>query len=233
MEQTTDKSELISLEDLRGALAEFVATLLFVFMGVGAVVASGSLVGGDLTPARLVVIAMGHGLAIALLVFAIGHISGGYINPAVTFAAVVTRKISVPKGIVFVVAQLSGALIGAVLVSWVVPDAIEGTLGAHGLAPGVSAGMGVVIELVLTFLLVFVVFATAIDPRGGAGNLAPLAIGCWWALWRRARSPGRRSILPGLSGRRSWRWSGPTTGSTGWVRWRAPRWPDWSTSSPS
>ena len=177
VEQTTDKSELISLEDLRGALAEFVATLLFVFMGVGAVVASGSLVGGDLTPARLVVIAMGHGLAIALLVFAIGHISGGYINPAVTFAAVVTRKISVPKGIVFVVAQLSGALIGAVLVSWVVPDAIEGTLGAHGLAPGVSAGMGVVIELVLTFLLVFVVFATAIDPRGGAGNLAPLAIG--------------------------------------------------------
>ena len=177
VDQETDKAELISLEDLRGALAEFVATLLFVFMAAGAVVASGSLVGGDLTPGRLVIIALGNGLSIAVLVFATGHISGGHINPAVTFASVVTRKIALSKGIAFVVAQLSGALIGAVLLSWVVPDAIEGTLGAHALGSGVSAGMGVVIELVLTFLLVFVVFATAIDPRSGAGNVAPLAIG--------------------------------------------------------
>ena len=113
MENT--KSEFISLEAWRATFAEFIATLLFVFLGAGAVVVSGTLTNGELTAARLVTIALAHGLAIALLVFATAHISGGHINPAVTFAALLTKKIGAAKGLMFIVAQVVGALVGTLL----------------------------------------------------------------------------------------------------------------------
>lgn len=168
--------DLTSVDAWRDALAEFFATGLFVFVGAGAVVASGIASGGDLDAARLVAIALGHGLAIALLVYATAHISGGHLNPAVTLAAVVTRKIGMAKGGMYVVAQLAGAVLAALLLVYVMPDASEGNLGAHALGGGVSAGMGFTLELVLTFLLVFVVFSAAMDKRG-AGALGPLAVG--------------------------------------------------------
>ena len=82
----------------RSAAAELLATGLFVFLGTGAVVASGVVTGGEMNAARLAVIALAHGLAIMLLVAAIANISGGHINPAVTFAALVARQISVARG---------------------------------------------------------------------------------------------------------------------------------------
>ncbi len=168
--------DLTSIDAWRDALAEFFATGLFIFVGAGAVVASGIASGGDLDAGRLVAIALGHGLAIALLVYATAHISGGHINPAVTFAAVVARKISVAKGAMYVVGQLGGAVLAGLLLVYVIPDAAEGNLGAHGLGAGVSVGMGFTIELILTFLLVFVVFSAAMDKRG-PGVLGPLAVG--------------------------------------------------------
>ncbi len=127
-------------------------------------IVSGGLPNGDLDPARLVAIALAHGLAIAFLVYATANISGGHINPAVTFAAFLTKKISAARGLMFVVAQLT------------IPDAADTNLGAHALGPGVSVSTGLLMEIVVTFVLVFVIFATAVDP-GGMGNLAPLAIG--------------------------------------------------------
>ena len=172
---------LIGFDDLskgevwRAALAELIATMLFVFVGAGAVVSSGML-GAGLDAARLVAIALAHGLAIAIMVAATAHISGGHINPAVTVAMLVTRKIGLAKGVMYVVAQLIGAAIGALLLAAVIPDAAEGGLGAHALGNGVVVGAGLTIEIVLTFVLVFVVFATAVDSRG-PNVIAPLAIG--------------------------------------------------------
>lgn len=160
----------------RATLAEFVATLLFIFLGAGTVVVTGGLIGEKLTSARLVAIALAHGLAIALLVSATAKISGAHINPAVTFGAWVTGKISLNRGIMYVVAQLVGAIVGALLLAAVIPAAARGNLGAHGLGSGVTAGGGLVAEIILTFALVFVVFGTAIDPKG-LGHLAPVAIG--------------------------------------------------------
>ena len=77
----------ITVEDARSAAAEFIATLLFVFLGAGTVVVTASLGTGELTVTRLIAIAFAHGLAIALLVSATGAISGGHINPVVTVAA--------------------------------------------------------------------------------------------------------------------------------------------------
>jgi len=168
--------DLTSIDAWRDALAEFFATGLFIFVGAGAVVASGIASGGDLDAGRLVAIALGHGLAIAVLVYATGHISGGHLNPAVTLAAVVSRKIGVTKGAMYVVGQLGGSVLASLLLVYVVPDVSEGNLGAHGLGAGVSVGMGFTLELVLTFLLVFVVFSAAMDKRG-PGVLGPLAVG--------------------------------------------------------
>ncbi|MBI4312592.1 MAG: MIP family channel protein [Chloroflexi bacterium] len=173
-------ADLIGAGDLskgeawKAALAELIATMLFVFIGAGAVVSSGML--GATDSARLVAIALAHGLAIAIMASATGHLSGGHINPAVTVAQMVTRKIGLAKGAMYIVAQLAGAAIAAFLLAAVIPDAAEGGLGAHALGNGVTAGGGLIIEIVLTFVLVFVVFATAVDSRG-PGAIAPLAIG--------------------------------------------------------
>ena len=172
----TARREFTSREAWRSVLAEFIATLLFVFLGAGSVIVSGGLPNGDLDPARLVAIALAHGLAITFLVYATANISGGHLNPAVTFAALLTKKISATRGLMFVVAQLGGAAVGALLLLAAVPDAADTNLGAHALGVDVSVSMGLVMEIVLTFALVFVIFATAVDPSG-MGNLAPLAIG--------------------------------------------------------
>lgn len=156
--------------------AECIATLLFVFIGAGTVVVTGGLLGEALTSSRLVAIALAHGLAITLLVAATVKISGGHLNPAVTFGAFVTRKVGPRRAVGYVVAQLIGAAVGAWLLAVVIPDALQGNLGAHGLGLGITPTTGLIVEIILTFVLVFTVFATAMDPRG-PGHLAPIAIG--------------------------------------------------------
>lgn len=162
-------------EDYRAGFAEFIATMLFVFLGPGAVIASGiTAPGAQLTADKLLVIATGHGLAIAVLVWATGHVSGGHINPAVTFAAWVTGKIGLQRGILYIVAQLVGAVVGSALLAYIV--GADTGLGRHALGAGMDTTKGLVAEIILTFTLVGVVFMTAMHPRG-PGNVAPLAIG--------------------------------------------------------
>jgi aquaporin TIP len=172
----------------RAVLAEFIATLLFVFVGAGAVaVITGALplptasggepVGVDVA-ASLIAIALAHGLAIAVLVAATARISGGHINPAVTFAAVITGRMKAGPGVLYIAAQLAGAVVGALLLHLVLVSSVEGNLGAHALNDNALSSdlAGVLVEIILTFILVFTVFAVAMDPRGPS-NLAPIAIG--------------------------------------------------------
>jgi len=158
----------------QAVLAELIATLLFVFVGAGSVI----VVGGPSDSGAVVTIALAHGLAIALLVAAIARVSGGHINPAVTFGAVITGRMKLSTGILYVGAQLVGAVIGAILLEAALVGEVEGELGAHrlNLAALDGEGAALLVEAVLTFMLVFAVFATAMDPRGMA-NLAPIAIG--------------------------------------------------------
>jgi MIP family channel proteins len=169
--------------DVRSSLAELIATFFFVFLGTGVVVVTGNMLPADMDAARLIAIALGHGLAIALLVSATAHLSGAHINPAVTFAAMITKRMPLAQGVAYIVAQLIGAALAALVVASVLPSAISGgigggagTLGTHALGSGISAGQGVAIEIILTAALVFVVFGAAMDKRG-VGMAAPLAIG--------------------------------------------------------
>ncbi len=174
--QIGSTDELSTRANMRAIAAEFIATFLFIFLGAGSVVSLGFIADGDVA-ATVVGIAIAHGLAIALLVTATANISGGHINPAVTFAAVLTGRMSVYLGGAYVVAQLVGAVVGAFLLKIVIDSPFEGNLGAHALGPGVDGeAAGLLVEIFLTFALVFVVFASAMDPRG-RGALAPIAIG--------------------------------------------------------
>jgi len=146
MLQTIAVDEFTSLEAWRTTFAEFVATLLFVFIGAGSVVVTGAMTDGELTAPRLLVIALAHGFAIALLAYATANISGGHINPAVTFAAWVTNNISTARALMFVLAQLVGAVAGALLLLAAIPDAADTSLGAHALGGDVSISMGLVPE---------------------------------------------------------------------------------------
>jgi aquaporin TIP len=147
--------------------AEFVGTFALVFVGVGAIAVGAQLVG----------VAFAHGLAIAVMASAVGHISGGHFNPAVTVGFLVTRRIDPTLAGAYVAAQLLGAIVATLALEALYPDALDLDAGVPQLAPGVSVGAGIGIEAILTFFLVWVVFATAADPRGAFKSIAGLAIG--------------------------------------------------------
>ncbi|HXF56830.1 MAG TPA: MIP family channel protein [Actinomycetota bacterium] len=158
-------------------VAEFVGTLALVFIGAGAVAVLGPQLGGQ----AVVGIALAHGLVLAIMVSNLGHISGGHFNPAVTVAVWVAGRIGTLRGLVYVVAQLLGAAAGAGLLRWALPETIwqQTALGLPQVnaAAGISDGKAVLLEAVLTFFLVFTVFAAAVDERGAFGKVAGLTIG--------------------------------------------------------
>ncbi|KAL2610218.1 hypothetical protein R1flu_028791 [Riccia fluitans] len=171
-------AEATTTEAWKAAFAEFIATFLFVFIGVGSCIANSKINAGDLTPAGLVAIALAHGLAIVITVAATANISGGHVNPAVTFGLAVGGHITILRLALYWIAQLLGASLASFLLKWTIAAASPGGVPIHALGAGVSHTGGVVLEIILTFSLVFVVYATAVDPqKGSIGIIAPLAIG--------------------------------------------------------
>ena len=203
-------------------LAEFVGTFTLIFIGAGSVAAATFFTKGGGTGAGLITIALAHGLAIAVMVSAVGHISGGHLNPAVTVGAMITRKIEAALGVAYVLAQLVGAVAAALVLKAALPASLlAGVKGGTPLvAAGITNGQGVLIEAVLTFFLVWVVFGTAVDPRGAFGRIAGLAIGFAVAMGLMVGAPftgaamnPARSFGPALV-------SGQWTGF--WVYWVGP-----------
>jgi MIP family channel proteins len=112
------------------------------------------------------------------MVSAVGHISGGHFNPAVTIGFWVTRKLSTFDSLAYWVAQLAGAVCAAYLLR-LLPFDVWGVvqLGTPDLASGITRTTGLILEAVMTFFLVFVVFATAVDEKGAFNKIAGFAIG--------------------------------------------------------
>jgi aquaporin TIP len=154
-------------------LAEFVGTFTLIFVGAGAIIQTQ---GSD-----LVAIGLAHGLAIGVMVSSLGHVSGAHFNPAVTIGAWVTQKIDSSSAVAYILAQLAGGAAAAALLRSAIPSLLWKrpfiNLGVPGIGGGISTGQAVLIEAVLTFFLVWVIFATAIDPEGAFGKIAGLAIG--------------------------------------------------------
>lgn len=157
----------------KALIAEFIGTFALVFIGVSAIAAN-KLTDGAV---GLTGIALAHGLTIAVMVSATAAISGGHLNPAVTFGAWLTGKIDVINAGGYVISQCLGGLFAASLLKLSIPGEtlIAIQMGTPVLGTGVRLINGVVMEFFLTFFLVFVVFGTAIDPR--APKMGGLFIG--------------------------------------------------------
>lgn len=165
-----------SAPSLKSYLAEFIATLLFVFAGVGSAIAYGKLTAdAALDPAGLVPVALAHAFGLFVGVSMAANISGGHLNPAVTFGLAVGGHITIITGIFYWVAQLLGSIVACFLLKFVTSANVVPT---HGVASGMGEIEGVVMEIVITFALVYTVYATAADPKKGSlGTVAPMAIG--------------------------------------------------------
>lgn len=164
----------------KALLAEFIGTFALIFVGVGAIASNYILNNG--TSVDLLAIALAHGLTIAVMVSATAAISGGHLNPAVTFGAWLGKKINSKNALGYVVFQCLGAIFAASLLKLAIPlEALEAVkMGTPSLGEGINPITGLVMEFVLTFFLVFVVFGTGIDTR--APKVGGLFIGLTVAL---------------------------------------------------
>ncbi len=152
------------MNKLSKCIAEAIGTFALIFIGIGAIYANPGLLG----------VAIAHGLAIAVMVSATMSISGGHLNPAVTLGLLVGGKIDFKDSLMYWASQLAGATIAAfVCLALFGREIVVG--GTPQLGPNTSPMAGIVIEAIVTFFLIFVVYGTAVDPR--APKIGGLAIG--------------------------------------------------------
>src|SRR3954469_23483532 len=133
---------------LRRGVAEFIGTFTLIFIGGGAGIVSGQ---------DIVAVALANGLAIGIMVTNLGHISGGHFNPAITLGFVATRRITLPLAVAYWISQFGGAVLAAILLRFLFRN--PAMLASVPHVSGISAGRGLLIEIVLTFFLVGTVFA--------------------------------------------------------------------------
>ena len=143
----------------RKLAAEAVGAFALIFIGAGAVIMSGG---------NIVAVALAHGLVIGTMVSAMGHVSSGFFNPALTLGLWATRRLDHLDAATYIIAQIGGAIIAAGALMAVLPDARAGAvhLGAPALGAATEVGQAIAIEAILTAFLMLAVFGTALDSRG-------------------------------------------------------------------
>ncbi|XP_073439908.1 aquaporin-4-like [Dendrobates tinctorius] len=195
---------------------EFVATLIFVFLGLGSTVNWGT--ADNPQQIDLVQVSLCFGLGIATMVHCFGHISGGHINPAVSIALLCTRNISLAKAIFYTTAQCLGALLAAGLLYLLTPPSLIGNLGATMINERLSIGHGLLIEIIITFQLVFTICSSC-DPRNKDKSSAlaigiSVIIGHLFAInYTGASMNPARSLGPAVI---TWKWENH------WIYWIGP-----------
>jgi MIP family channel proteins len=145
----------------RQAVAELVGTFAFFFIGAGSIVTDSYTRGA----VGLIGIALAHGLILSVLVSALGPVSGGHFNPAVTIGIWVARKIEARTAGLYILAQLIGAALSGFALKAIFAEAVWAPvhLGTPSLAVGASPMLGIFVEALLTFFLLLAVLGTAVD----------------------------------------------------------------------
>lgn len=193
----------------KAAVAEFVATFALVSVVAGAVIlnANGQL---DLTG-----VALANGLVLAIMISITAHISGGLVNPAVAISLWATGRLPTVRAGVLIGAELAGAVAGAFLLRFLLPNELfdAGGGGISALGDGISAAKGILIEAVITFFLVFAMFGTLVDDRGPFSKTAGLTIGLVVAFDILAFGPYTGAATNPA------RWFGPALATTDWSDW--------------
>ncbi len=144
-------------------LAELIGVFALTFIGAGSII-----MGGD-----LLTVALAHGVVLSIVVSATMNISGGHINPAVTISMMAVKKMDSSTGIKYIGAQLVGGIIAGLSLFLITENSGYAFPALEGMGtPAPGAGMGIVgvlaVEFILTFLLLFAIWGTAVDPRAPA-----------------------------------------------------------------
>lgn len=167
---------------LRRLVAEGVGTAMLVLFGAGSVIAALAVGEGSLDYAGLGFISLTFAIVVALVIYGFGPVSGAHINPAVTFALATTRRFPWREVVPYMLVQLVGAGVGALLIVAVFGSSgIDQGLGMTSLADDVTAPRAILAEAIGTFLLMFTIMAVAVDsraPLGWAGFLIGLSVAC-------------------------------------------------------
>ncbi len=219
---------------VKNLTCELIGTFALTFIGAGAILTT-AWTGSP----GLIGIAIAHGVVLAIAVSATMNISGGHINPAVTVAMLVTGRIKSGAALGYIIAQCAGATIAGLILAAVFnqlgpggggEQAITGAqaieackLGTPNYGAAVPMGIAILVEIVLTFLLVFAVFGTAVDARApkiggfGIGLTVMVDILMGGPITGAAMNPARTiGTLIGGGGATSSLWS------QHWVYWVAP-----------
>ena len=163
---------------LAAYVAELVGTLFLVFSICTVVTLFVATTDQAQTGSDFAVVGLVHGLVLFLLIMTLGEVSGGHFNPAVTVAAAALRRIDPLDAVVYILAQLSGAVLGALLVKGLLLDeGRPGHYGAASISPMLGGNTaGAIVEAIGAFLLVLAVCAVAFNPRARR-EWAPLTVG--------------------------------------------------------
>jgi len=167
--------KIATKEFWRAVFAEFFGCVLFLLCVTSVALSWGN--NKDNISANNVEIGIGIGLAIASLAQAVGHVSGGHLNPAVSFGMIIGGRINVLQGIMYMVAQSIGGVVGAALTYACTPATRRESLGATTINPEVAVEQGFGMELLFTFILVFFVFSITVSKKGTEPYGTTLGIG--------------------------------------------------------
>ncbi|XP_047333522.1 probable aquaporin TIP5-1 [Impatiens glandulifera] len=163
----------IKRDALRAYLAEFISTFIFVFATVGSAMSQPYSQTGP--PPCLTSVALASAFSLAAAVYVSGMASGGHVNPAVTFGMAVGGHISVPMSIFYWISQLLGSVTACLLLKLCT---VTQNMPVHGNLPEDMTGFGAsILEGVMTFILVYMVYAGGDTRRGLLGSIGPLMIG--------------------------------------------------------
>src|SRR4029077_5580023 len=193
--------------------AEFLGTFALVFFGAGAICADRYLQSSG--GIGVLGIALASGLAMAIMVSALGHISGGHFNPAITIGLWVTKRVGTLEAFLYWAAQILGAIAAAFLLKTIIPEETwrAVALGTPELVRDFSRLSAMVLEAVTSFFRVLVVFATAVDERGSFRSIAGFGIGLTITLGILVIAPFTGAAMNPA------RAFGPALASNHWTNW--------------
>jgi MIP family channel proteins len=160
-------------------LAEFIGTFTLIFFSIGAICADQYLRAAGQPAIGIVGTAIAYGLAYAIMISAVGHISGGHLNPAVTVGFWVTRRLNTLQALFYWIAQLLGAVAATYILVAIVPEAVWSSAGRGIMLPASDFTRlhAMLLESLMTFFLVFVFFGSFVDARGALNKMSSFAIG--------------------------------------------------------
>ncbi|GKQ42398.1 glycerol uptake facilitator protein [Companilactobacillus sp. RD055328] len=148
-------------------IAEFIGTFMLVFLGTGTVVIAGT--------SNVLTIGLAFGMAITVMAYTFGAVSGGNFNPAVSIAMVINKRLSLKDGVYYIISQFLGAIVASAFVGIFADSLAISGFGANDF-PRISAPMALLVEGLITFIFVLVILMVTSEKLGNA-TMAPIAIG--------------------------------------------------------